>query len=103
MAPRAGEYPRPASRSRRQRPAGVPAGGVRRPGGLMDRQTAVREIMTTDVLTFRSDDNVEHAMRSMVDRSVDAAPVVDEAGNLIGMLSNSDLIVQETELHFPTV
>jgi CBS domain-containing protein len=42
-------------------------------------------------------------MRTMVDRNVDAAPVVDDDGNLVGMLSNSDLIVQESELHFPTV
>jgi CBS domain-containing protein len=69
----------------------------------MDRDTPVREIMTTDVLSFRPDDNVEHAMRAMVEGNVDAAPVVDEDGNLVGMLSNSDLIVQETELHFPTV
>ena len=69
----------------------------------MDRDTPVREIMTTDVLTFRSDDTVEDAMRSMVDRNVDSAPVVDEHGSLVGMLSNSDLIVQESELHFPTV
>lgn len=69
----------------------------------MDRDTPAREIMTTDVLTFRPDDKVEAAMRAMVDRNVDAAPVVDEAGRLVGMLSNSDLIVQESELHFPTV
>jgi len=69
----------------------------------MDRDTPVREIMTTDVLTFRSDDTVETAMRSMVDRNVDAAPVVDEGGIVVGMLSSSDLIVQESELHFPTV
>jgi CBS domain-containing protein len=69
----------------------------------MDRNTPVREIMTTDVLTFRPDDKVEDAMRAMVDRNVDAAPVVDDQGQLAGMLSNSDLIVQESELHFPTV
>jgi CBS domain-containing protein len=69
----------------------------------MDRDTPAREIMTTDVLTFRSDDKVEDAMRAMVDRNVDAAPVVDADGQLAGMLSNSDLIVQESELHFPTV
>jgi CBS domain-containing protein len=69
----------------------------------MDRDTPVREIMTTDVLTFRPDDNVEDAMRAMVDQNVDAAPVIDDHGNLVGMLSNSDLIVQESELHFPTV
>ena len=69
----------------------------------MDRNSPVREIMTTDVLTFHQDDGVEDAMRAMVDRNVDAAPVVDASANLVGMLSNSDLIVQESELHFPTV
>ena len=69
----------------------------------MDRNSPVREIMTTDVLTFHEDDGVEHAMRAMVDGNVDAAPVVDANANLVGMLSNSDLIVQESELHFPTV
>lgn len=69
----------------------------------MERDTPVREIMTTDVVTFHPDDRVEEAMRLMVDRNVDGAPVVDEQGNLVGMLSNSDLIVQESELHFPTV
>jgi len=69
----------------------------------MDRDTPAREIMTTDVLTFRPDDKVEDVMRAMVDRNVDAAPVVDGEGQLVGMLSNSDLIVQESELHFPTV
>lgn len=69
----------------------------------MERDTPVREIMITDVVTFHPDDRVEEAMRLMVDRNVDGAPVVDEQGNLVGMLSNSDLIVQESELHFPTV
>jgi CBS domain-containing protein len=69
----------------------------------MDRDTPVREIMTTDLVTFRPDDKVEDAMRLMVDRNVDAAPVIDGPGSLVGMLSNSDLIVQESVLHFPTV
>jgi CBS domain-containing protein len=69
----------------------------------MDRDTPVREIMTTDVLTIGPGDKVEDAMRLMVDRNVDAVPVIDPSGRLLGMLSNSDLIVQESELHFPTV
>jgi CBS domain-containing protein len=69
----------------------------------MDRNSPVREIMTTDVLTFGPDDNVEQAMRTMVDREIDAAPVVAADGKVVGVLSNGDLIVQESELHFPTV
>ena len=42
-------------------------------------------------------------MQRLVDRGVDGAPVVDAAGTVVGMLSTGDLIVQETQLHFPTV
>ncbi|HRW37768.1 MAG: CBS domain-containing protein [Acidimicrobiales bacterium] len=59
--------------------------------------------MTTEVLTFRPDDNVGDAMSSLVARSIDAAPVVDDAGSVVGMLSTGDLIVQETTLHVPTI
>lgn len=69
----------------------------------MPRDTAVSEVMTTDVLVFAPDDNVQQAMQTMVDRSIDGAPVVEAGGKVVGMLSTSDLIVQESQLHFPTV
>jgi CBS domain-containing protein len=69
----------------------------------MDRNSPVKEIMTLDVLTFGPDDEVEQAMRQLLDRNIDAAPVVDDSGAVVGVLSNGDLIVQESELHFPTV
>ena len=69
----------------------------------MDRNSPVREIMTTDVLTFGPDDGVEQAMRTLVEREIDAAPVVDADGGVIGMLSTSDLIVQGSKVHFPTL
>lgn len=69
----------------------------------MDRNSPVSEVMTTEVLTFAPGDTVEDAIRTLVDRGVDGAPVVDEDGVVVGMLSNGDLIVRETELHFPTL
>ena len=59
--------------------------------------------MTTEVLTFAPDDNVGDAMRTLVDRGIDGAPVVTADGEVVGMLSTGDLIVQESRLHFPTV
>jgi CBS domain-containing protein len=59
--------------------------------------------MTTDVLTLGPDDGVEQAMRTLLERNIDAAPVVDDQGAVVGVLSNGDLIVQESEVHFPTV
>ncbi|MCU1352643.1 MAG: hypothetical protein JWM05_1852 [Acidimicrobiales bacterium] len=69
----------------------------------MPRTTPVAKVMTTEVLSFSPDDNVLDAMRTMVDRGIDGAPVVDAGGRVVGMLTTSDLIVQETQLHFPTV
>lgn len=69
----------------------------------MPRQTLVRTVMTTDVLTFRPQDRVEEATRQLIERDVDGAPVVDDDGRVIGMLSADDLLVQETQLHYPTV
>lgn len=69
----------------------------------MSRNTHVSEVMTTDVLAFDPGDNVQTAMQTMVDRSIDGAPVVEAGGRVVGILSTSDLIVQESQLHFPTV
>ena len=68
----------------------------------MDSSTPVREFMTTDVLTVRPDDDIADAMKRLVDREADGAPVVDADGAVVGMLSASDLILQETRLHYPT-
>lgn len=69
----------------------------------MPRDTAVREVMTTEVVAFKADDPVQEAMRILAERRVDGAPVVDDAGTVVGIVSTSDLIVQEMQLHYPTV
>jgi len=69
----------------------------------MSRSTPVSNVMTVDVLTFRPEDNVSDAMTGLVDRGIDAAPVVDAEGAVVGIISTGDLIVQETQLHVPTV
>lgn len=71
----------------------------------MPRTTLVREVMTAvpDVLTFAPGDRVEDAARALSERQLGGAPVVDETGAVVGLLSDDDLIVQETRLHAPTV
>ncbi|MBI2708797.1 MAG: CBS domain-containing protein [Actinobacteria bacterium] len=69
----------------------------------MPRTTPVAEVMTTDVLRFSPTDTVRDAMRAMVEADVDGAPVTDESGRVVGLLSTDDLIVRESRLHFPTV
>ena len=69
----------------------------------MLRDRPVSELMATDVLTFSPDDDVRAAMRTLVVRRIDGAPVVDDAGEIVGLLSTADLIVEEARVHLPTV
>ena len=69
----------------------------------MPRDVPARDVMTTDVVTFTVHEPITDAMNRLVDRGVDAGPVLDEAGAVVGMLSTGDLIVQESQLHAPTV
>ena len=69
----------------------------------MPRNTLVRQVMTTDVLTFRPADTVETAARALSERRLGGAPVVDDDGVVVGLIEDDDLIVQDTRLHLPTV
>jgi CBS domain-containing protein len=69
----------------------------------MPRDTLVRTVMTTDVLTFHPEDPVADAYERLVERGVDGAPVIDDDDRVVGMLTTDDLLVQETKLHYPTV
>ena len=63
----------------------------------------VGNYMTTDVLVLHVSDPVPDAVSALVDHGVDGAPVVDASGRVIGMLSASDLMVQDANLHLPTI
>ena len=56
------------------------------------KQTAVREIMTKDVMTIPSDATVEEAMRVMTKHHVRHLPVVDREGHVTGVVSIGDLV-----------
>lgn len=57
----------------------------------------VREVMTTAVVTLRQDAAVRDAARSLLDAGISSAPVVDEAGRLVGFASEADLIAGRTQ------
>lgn len=69
----------------------------------MLRDMPVGDLMSTDVVTFNPDDDVREAMRTLLRREVDAGPVLDADGKVVGVLSTADLIVEEARVHLPTV
>lgn len=56
---------------------------------------AVREVMTSAVMTIPADASFKAVVRALEERHVDAAPVVDAAGRLVGIVSQSDLTCHE--------
>jgi len=54
-----------------------------------------KDIMTTPVITVRPETGVKEAAALLVDHAISALPVVDEADELIGIVSEADLIPLE--------
>jgi CBS-domain-containing membrane protein len=50
------------------------------------------DLMTRPVWTVRADDTLEHAAALLSGRHVTAAPVLDSAGDMIGIVSEGDLL-----------
>jgi CBS domain-containing protein len=51
-----------------------------------------RELMTTDVVAVHQETPVREIARLLLERHVSAAPVIDAAGAVVGMVSEGDLI-----------
>lgn len=60
----------------------------------------VRDIMSTDVKTIGPDSSVEEAAEVLSNNNISGLPVVEDE-NLLGIVSESDLIVKDKKLHFP--
>ncbi len=52
----------------------------------------VRDVMTTEVAAVAAEASVEEVAQFLLDRHISAAPVVDGAGDLVGIVSEGDLI-----------
>jgi CBS domain-containing protein len=62
-----------------------------------------RDIMTTDVITLAPDMDFASAARILLDNHINGAPVVDESGQLVGILCQSDLVAQHKRMPVPTL
>src|SRR4051794_11968275 len=54
----------------------------------------VRDVMTEAPKSVLESDNLVHVARVMRDEDVGSVPVVDDAGRLLGMLTDRDLVVE---------
>ena len=52
----------------------------------------VSEAMSRDIITTRPDANAHTAAELMLDHRISSLPVVDEAGTLVGMITQTDYV-----------
>jgi CBS-domain-containing membrane protein len=61
------------------------------------------DIMTRDVVTVSPDTEIVHAARLLLEKGFNGLPVVSGSGKLVGILCQSDLIVQQKRLPIPSL
>jgi CBS domain-containing protein len=62
-----------------------------------------KDIMTADVITVKEDTTVGEIGRIFIEKGISGAPVVDDEGRLLGIVTEHDLISQNSRLHIPTI
>jgi CBS domain-containing protein len=59
--------------------------------GRLSKETAVRDIMTTELVTVHPDDDIEECMELFTDKRVRHLPVI-EKGKVVGIVSIGDIV-----------
>ncbi len=59
-----------------------------------------KDIMTKDVVTVTPEATVKEVAKILTEENISGAPVVEE-GELVGIVSEGDVIAQDKKLHFP--
>ena len=62
-----------------------------------------KDIMTKDVITVKPDTTIEELARTLMKNQISGAPVLDDKGKLVGIVTENDLISKNSRLHIPTI
>jgi CBS domain-containing protein len=62
-----------------------------------------KDIMSKNVLTVKPETNVSELAQLLTSNNINGAPVVDDNGKLIGVVTENDLVFQKKKVHIPTV
>ena len=61
-----------------------------------------KEIMTVDVISVKPTDTVEDVIKILLDKKISGVPVVDGNNEVVGIVSEGDLIIRQQKLHVPS-
>jgi CBS domain-containing protein len=61
------------------------------------RAETAADLMTPNPVSVRADASLREALAMLIDRGYSAAPVIDEAGRPVGVLSRTDVLIHDRE------
>ena len=61
-----------------------------------------KDIMTSDPVVVAQDEDISKATAIMIEKGFNGLPVVDDGGRLVGIICQSDIIVQQKKLPLPS-
>ncbi len=62
-----------------------------------------KDIMTKEVITVKPETTIEELARLLMKQQISGAPVVDDNGKIVGIVTENDLISKNSRLHIPTI
>lgn len=62
-----------------------------------------KEIMSVNVITIEKGTTIEEIAHILIEKNISGVPVVDKENNVVGMVTQKDLLYKDVEPHFPPV
>lgn len=62
----------------------------------------ISELMSSPVITVTPTTRVAQVIQTMLDNHIQSLPVVEPGGRLVGIVTETDLVVQNANVHFPS-
>jgi len=60
-----------------------------------------KKIMVKKVITIKKDASIEKLSELLLKNKISGVPVVDDDGKMVGIATEGDLIIRDSDLHFP--
>lgn len=62
-----------------------------------------KDIMTAEILSVTPQHTVKEVAQFLLKHQISGAPVLDDAGQIVGIVTEGDLIFRDARVHLPTV
>lgn len=68
---------------------------------MSNRETLVKEVMVIAPITVKPSDLVETVLKLLEEKHISGLPVVDDQGQVVGVVSEADLLFKEKPIRMP--